>query len=141
MELITAFFPGFRDSFVYKGQQVFFYKRAQILAGDLWGSGCAEFKDVASLTMFPDYRVPQILHTWEVLTYSAELSRIVSEKTTLEPGSEMEVEIRAASVVACDKIASTLGVIPIHVDWLLWQRAESRLSELKNHHRTLTIFY
>jgi len=30
--------PGFRDHAVYKGRQVFFYKRAQILVADLWGA-------------------------------------------------------------------------------------------------------
>lgn len=29
---------GFRDQTVYKGRQIFFYKRAQILVGDLWAA-------------------------------------------------------------------------------------------------------
>lgn len=29
---------GFRDQAVYKGRQIFFYKRAQILVGDLWAA-------------------------------------------------------------------------------------------------------
>ena len=36
--LITASFPGFRDSCIYHGQQIFLYKRAQILVGDIWGA-------------------------------------------------------------------------------------------------------
>ena len=54
----------------HKGRLVHFYKRAQILVADLWAAfGCqtadnghfASFVDVGKLTMFADYRVPQIL--------------------------------------------------------------------------------
>jgi hypothetical protein len=40
--------------------QVFFYKRAQIFAGDLYGAfrgrGLGEFTDLDQITTFPDYR-------------------------------------------------------------------------------------
>lgn len=60
VRLILAYFPGFRDHSVYKGEQVHLYKRAQILVGDLWAAYgrrtdttrlCA-FHDIARLTMF-----------------------------------------------------------------------------------------
>lgn len=56
--LVISYFPGFRDHAVYKGEQVHFYKRAQILVGDVWAAygrrstGVASFHDVAKLTMF-----------------------------------------------------------------------------------------
>jgi len=57
--LITAFFPGFRDSSVCRGRQIFFYKRVQIFVGDVWGAyqgrGIGHFDDITALTMFPDY--------------------------------------------------------------------------------------
>lgn len=51
---------GFRDHAVYRGRQVFFYKRAQILAADVWAAyGRREsnehgvgFADMHRLTMF-----------------------------------------------------------------------------------------
>lgn len=68
---------GFRDTVVYNGMLVHFYKRAQILVGDVWAAygrhtminSAAEgsddnpfsFYDMKELTMFADYRVPQIL--------------------------------------------------------------------------------
>ena len=52
------YFPGFRDSAIFKGKQVFLNKRAQILVGDLWGAGAWVFNDIEKLTMFPDYRIP-----------------------------------------------------------------------------------
>ena len=48
--MVTMYFPGFRDASVYGGRQVFFYKRAQIFVGDLWGSfggaGLGAFDDI-----------------------------------------------------------------------------------------------
>ena len=35
IKTIIDFFPGFRDQAIYKGHQVFFYKRAQILVTDI----------------------------------------------------------------------------------------------------------
>ena len=58
VRLILAYFPGFRDHAVYKGEHVHFYKRAQILVGDVWAaygrrsSGVASFHDIDKLTMF-----------------------------------------------------------------------------------------
>lgn len=59
VELMTAHFPGFRDHSVYRGRQVFLYKRVQIFVGDVWGAyegkGLGKFYDIGELTMFPDY--------------------------------------------------------------------------------------
>lgn len=50
--------------FFHAGFQVFFYKRAQILVGDIWAAyGKSSpphpygFHDIDQLTMFADYRV------------------------------------------------------------------------------------
>lgn len=65
LDLLTATFPGFRDHCILDGHQVFLYKRAQIFIGDLWGAfdgqGLGRFDDIAQLTCFADYRVPQLL--------------------------------------------------------------------------------
>lgn len=58
VRLVLAHLPGFRDHAVYRGEQVHFYKRAQILVGDVWAAygrrttGIASFHDIAQLTMF-----------------------------------------------------------------------------------------
>ena len=38
VEMIVSSFSGFRDEAIFKGKQVFFYKRAQILVSDLIGA-------------------------------------------------------------------------------------------------------
>lgn len=52
--LLTAHFPAFRDAALYRGRQVFFLKRAQIFAADVYaafdGAGPGAFHDVAKLT-------------------------------------------------------------------------------------------
>jgi len=59
---VAALFPGFRDHAIYRGRQVFFYKRAQIFVADVYGAfggvGLGAFADIGALTMFADYRVP-----------------------------------------------------------------------------------
>lgn len=62
VDLIIEKMPGFRDeSITQNGEQIFFYKRAQILVGDLYGALKEHAPDLISsdidkLTMFPDYR-------------------------------------------------------------------------------------
>ncbi|KAG8384288.1 hypothetical protein BUALT_Bualt04G0102800 [Buddleja alternifolia] len=106
--LITSHFPGFRDHTVYKGHQVFLYKRAQIFAADLWGAfkglRYGEFNDIESLTMFADYIVPAVLQQLGVLKYSPSLSGIIESNGEISSGSEEEVELRACSVHAVEEI-------------------------------------
>ncbi|KAF4533435.1 hypothetical protein B566_EDAN001160, partial [Ephemera danica] len=77
LSLIVNKFPCFRDEAHYKGNRVALYKRAQILVGDIWacyqGTGLGEFHDIDKLTMFADYRVPQVLIRFGVMSYSDEL--------------------------------------------------------------------
>jgi hypothetical protein len=106
---ITDSFPGFRDQAIYKGHQVFFYKRAQILVADLIGAfqdyhSEQTFSNAASLTMFADYRVPQILRELNILKYSDQLAQLIDSEVELEYSSEYEVEIRALTIVAVEEI-------------------------------------
>lgn len=87
VRLLTCLLPGFRDEALHKGRQCFFYKRAQILAADLWdaygrppiGSGSVyAFEDIGELTMFADYRVPQILTHLGVIEYEQALAAKIS---------------------------------------------------------------
>jgi hypothetical protein len=61
--------------------QLFFYKRAQIFVGDVYGAfggkGLGCFADIDQLTMFADYRVPVVLRLMGLLQYSPELQRQV----------------------------------------------------------------
>jgi hypothetical protein len=81
--------------------------------------------------------------------YDSELTARIAGRQELDVGSEAELEIRAATVVAVDRLCAQLrargvaGVMPVTLDWLLWQRGEAMnaKSEIPPHHRVLTIFY
>lgn len=118
-------------------------KRAQIAVSDIYGAGAWNFHDINELTMFPDYQVPQVLNSKGVLKYHNGLQEKIDGKEIIDRNSNMEIEIRAATVVACDHLASIYSQPVVKIDWLLWQigEEEKRLSLLKNHHRTITTFY
>ncbi|CAH9118899.1 unnamed protein product [Cuscuta epithymum] len=147
--LITSHFPGFRDHTVYKGRQTFLYKRAQIFVADLWGSfkgqRYGEFSDIRSITIFADYIVPAVLHKLGVLKYSSALAEIIETNCEIGSGSEEEVELRACSVYAVEKLReliskkSGLEVLSVELDLWLWAFG-IRCTSLQ-HHRTLSIYY
>ncbi|KAH9712282.1 Queuosine salvage protein [Citrus sinensis] len=112
--LVTRHFAGFRDHSVYKGHQVFLYKRAQIFVADLWGAfkgqGYGEFYDIGSITMFADYVVPAVLEQLGVLKYSSRLANIIETNNEISSGSEEEVELRACSVYAVEKMKELIRI-------------------------------
>jgi hypothetical protein len=166
--LVAEAFPGFRDATVYVGADgapapVYFYKRAQIFAGDVWtafgkgappaaaGAGAA-FDDISALTAFADYRLPQLLRAVGALRYSAALGAAVDAREELTAGGAREVEIRAATVVAVERLRDLLAaaqppgaprLTAVEVDHALWHRgeAEAAAGALGEHHRVRTIFY
>jgi len=95
VEIITKTFRNLQDHAIYDGEQTFFYKRAQILVADLWGAfkgeSYGQFSDISKLTMFADYRVPQILLHLNVLEYSEDLKKKIADKVVLPHGGQEEV--------------------------------------------------
>ena len=157
---------------------VHFLKRAQILVAETWA---AFFPDpslsyqiphpiipgggIHKLTMFADYRVPQILHRLKILTYPPSLLALLESGHYFEHGSKEEVSIRAASIVAVEQVrdeilalrhqdketAAIEGVggvdVPVSsvlIDFYLWDAAK-RIEEggevVVPAHRTRSIWY
>jgi hypothetical protein len=86
----------YRDETIFKGKQIFIYKRAQILAADLYSCMIEleqpiTLKNAKDLTMFADYRVPQILSELQIFEYQNELSKKIDEKIQISPNSIEEV--------------------------------------------------
>uniref|UniRef100_A0A7S3VJW6 Queuosine 5'-phosphate N-glycosylase/hydrolase n=1 Tax=Dunaliella tertiolecta TaxID=3047 RepID=A0A7S3VJW6_DUNTE len=157
VELLAAHFPGFRDHAIYKGQQVFFYKRAQIFVGDVYGAlqgkGLGAFHDIQELTMFADYRVPVVLRVMGILEFSSELESKIGAGQELPAGGEEELEIRAATITAVEDLKDALSKsgrcqavgaavpITIQLDWFLWEVGEREREAHPPAHHTLTIYY
>lgn len=58
----------------------------------------------------------------------------------------MEVSLRAHTVQVVEEMQRKMGekgitILPIQLDWILWERGEAALSSLPPHHRTRTIYY
>ena len=90
--------------------------------------------------------MPQILAEKGVLEYSDQLMTVINEKTVLDYGCPMEVEIRAAMIQAVEMISAQLQetehkLNAVEVDWFLWQVGEKCKDELVGHHRVYSIFY
>ena len=182
VDLIVQYLPGFRDHGIYNGKQVFFYKRAQILVGDLWAAfgrqtnftinsekesiinnnnnNKCNFPDISELTMFADYRVPQLLREEGLMVYVDDLSKKVDNLIELPSNSMEELEIRSCTIQCVEMLLQviksnyknnnnndenennkTFQITSVELDWLLWQIGEERCKKMKPHHRTLTVYY
>jgi hypothetical protein len=150
VQTVISLFPSFNDIANYEGQPVHFYKRAQILVSDLtgafFGQGLGRFTDANILTAFADYKVPQVLRGFGALEYGAELANAVAKRQLIPPGSPWEIEIRAATIWACEWLRQLLAEQGKHhlateIDWLLWFAGQSLPDSMPPYHRTLTVFY
>jgi hypothetical protein len=118
-----------------------FYKRAQITANDLVLAGVAHFGDVDDLTVFADNLLPHVLRLDGVLVLADELAARIDAGEPLEAGGEMERELRACTVVACEQLAARLGVAPRLLDNWLWNRGLEAPYAERPAHLTQTVFY
>jgi hypothetical protein len=150
VERVVAAFPSFNDVATLDGRAVKFFKRAQILAADLHGAfageGLGRFHDLDRLTVFADYKAPQVLRGLGVLRYDDRLASIVDRRELIPAGAREENEIRAATVWACELIraaqAAQGGTLAAYeIDWALWHAGQSLAPDIPPYHRTLTIFY
>ncbi|KAL4903000.1 hypothetical protein BDW74DRAFT_180290 [Aspergillus multicolor] len=102
VNLLAESFSCFRDEAVFHGRRVRLYKRAQILVADLWacfdGESYGEFQDIDKITMFADYRIPQMLHHLGCLMYSPPLETRIRKQEDIPSGSNWEIELRATSI-------------------------------------------
>ncbi len=144
-------FPSFDDAATYDGERVAFYKRAQILVGDMHGVyggvGLGAFSDLDRLTAFADYKIPQVLREAGLLVYSPALAATVDAQQTIPQRDPREVEIRAGTIWGCELLRQALErqrsgtpLRAFEVDWLLWSDAQGRTIS-RPYHRTRTIYY
>lgn len=163
--LVAEAFPSFRDVATWGGEPVRFYKRAQILAGDLsrmlTNHPLGRLQNLGALTAFADYKLPQVLRGAGVLVLAPALAARVDARAPLPAGGVDEVALRAATVWACEWLARALTAerraLPgsrgadtppataMEVDYLLWSagQADTSRSEggLPPYHRTRTVYY
>ncbi len=146
----VSLFPSFRDEALYRTERVDFWKRAQIFAfdvftafgGDKWG----KFDDIGLLTAFADYKLPQVLRELGIISYHSGLATRIDAMQPLQPGSEEEVEIRAMTVWAVEKLKNGfhehgLKLTSSLVDNWLWRLGQLDAFRKRPYHRCQTLFY
>jgi putative queuosine salvage protein len=148
--LLEKDFNSFRDAAVYHGRDIRFLKRAQICVADLHGAFRGKrwgaFTDLDQLTIFADYKLPQVLRHHSVLEYSPELAQRIDSQELLQQGEVEEVELRAATIWACELLRREMTrlsgrtITAVEVDQLLWFLGQSS-AEMSPYHRTRTIYY
>jgi hypothetical protein len=135
----------FEDRRHYRGIDVAFYKRAQIVAADLHlaldGAGPGRFDDLDRLTIFADNLVPHVLRVDGVLDLDAELGRRIDAGDLLAEGSEEEVELRAGAVHAVELLTSVTGSTAADLDNLLWNRGQGPTYKAVPRPRCRTVSY
>jgi hypothetical protein len=145
---------------------VFFWKRAQILVAETWAAFSPSSdgdphplfpRGIGQLTMFADYRVPQILHHLRILSYTPALVRSLEAHEEFASGAREEIAIRAASIIAVERVAAVLRAAgtptsSVLIDFFLWDLAkrlevgQDRIEGIKTQpmlpmHRTRSIWY
>lgn len=155
---------------------VCFWKRAQILVAETWAAFYPPdaslhplFPNDAAineLTMFADYRVPQILNHLRILDYPPALVKKLLSHEPFAPGCKEEISVRAASIVAVERVRQEIvrlklskqrkgeegKISSVLIDFYLWDLAkrievgedtvnEIETAELLPIHRTRSIWY
>ena len=160
------------------------WKRPQILVAEIWAAFFPASQDtphplfrgtrgpeISNLTMFADYRIPQILHHLCILKYPTSLLRKLHSQTPLTSGSREEVSLRSASIVAVERVRQEIlllikqeggdaavaasqdgSVSSVIIDFYLWdlakkiERGDEKIEGIKTAeivpiHRTRSIWY
>ncbi|KAF2704567.1 hypothetical protein K504DRAFT_389886 [Pleomassaria siparia CBS 279.74] len=155
VNLLADRFPCFRDEAIFERKKVRLLKRAQIFVADLWaafdGEEFGKFNDMDKITMFADYRVPQMLHSLGCISYSPVLEKRIRGYGIIEPGHPWELQIRGCSIWAVEllrreilKLESDAKVNAVLLDFFLYDLAKEREKngdEVIPHHRTRSIWY
>ncbi|KAK2071998.1 hypothetical protein P8C59_006379 [Phyllachora maydis] len=104
VNILARDFACFRDEHPFEGRRdpIRILKRAQIFVADTWacfdGESFGHFRDIDKITMFADYRLPQILNTMGCISYSPSLNAAITSKRVLRSGESWEVQLRACSI-------------------------------------------
>ncbi|KAI5467036.1 hypothetical protein BGZ63DRAFT_15105 [Mariannaea sp. PMI_226] len=156
VNLLAQDFDCFRDEHRFEdGKMIRLLKRAQILVADLWacfnGESYGEFYDIDKITMFADYRIPQILISLGALYCCPGIAAAIKDKKLIESGSSWEIQLRSCSIWCVELIRREIKrqhpeahVNAILIDFFLYdsvKEMEAAGKEPIPHHRTRSIWY
>ena len=146
VDALVAAFPALQDEGACLGSPVFLYKKAQLIAADLYRrfsetDGRFAFRDFPVLTAFADNVLPAVLRKEGVLRLSSSLGASIDAGSGV--AHEDEVALRACAVTAIEGMAAHLGMSAPDLDYYLWGvlgKAEGYRSYPRHSAKT-TVFY
>ncbi|MCJ1451595.1 hypothetical protein MMC28_001935 [Mycoblastus sanguinarius] len=155
VNLLVGSFSCFDDRHRFEDVTVRFHKRAQILVADLWacfeGESYGYFHDIDTITMFADYRIPQMLHSLGCIQYSPPLDSHIRKLKLIESGHPWELQLRGCSIWCIELLRREISrqhpeshINAILIDFFLYdtmKEQEMKGRECIPHHRTRSIWY
>ncbi len=146
--MIIKNFLNFRDISMYKGKEIYFFKRANLLVGDLLANIPQIKENIQdnNLLACADYKIPQVLRHLGILEYREDLANLVDSQKEIRHDKEEEIEIRACMLYAIELIKKELEQKNIYlnsseIDNALWLLSKNPNFKGKPHHLTRTIYY
>jgi hypothetical protein len=130
VENLLWYFPGFASDLFLKRASLFFmglYRETGIFENEL-----------KQLPVPADYQVPKKLKHFGFIKYSEELMNLINNDIIIPKGSRYEVEIRAATVLACQAICEATGWNSSDVDMWFWGKRDLTTDPF---HLTITTDY
>lgn len=146
LEFIINNFKYFEDKSRYKGREIYFYKRAQLLTSDIlhvMESVGKKKVDYSHLIGCADYKIPQVMRCYGMLEFNDKLMEKVNNQIELLENSEEEIEIRANDLEIIDYIYEKLGkrYPKMAINDFIWLLGQDKSNMNKPYHRTLTNHY
>jgi hypothetical protein len=150
LQLLIQNFPFFEDKSEYRGLPVYFYKRAQLLVADIFQGfnekGYGALENIEMLTACADYKLPQVLRKFGIISYSKELAHKIDNRIELDKGGNEEIEIRSQTICAVEKIQERLvtsipDIKSIHINDRLWLLGQIKTPNDKPYHLVRTTNY
>ncbi len=149
-QLILNNFECFSDNSIYKGEKIFFNKRAQLLSSDIGflykEKQKAKFQNLGELTACADYKIPYILREFAILNYSESLSKHIKERKLIKKDSEYEIEIRAFAIWGVEMLRQQYKNVnktynSNEINDYLWLLSQIKNPKYQPYHLTLTSSY
>lgn len=136
-------FDNFKDVSIYKGKEIFFYKRATLLVHDLFDLSETihdNIKNIDTVLGCADYVIPRGLRLEGILEYDNELADKIDNFEEIPQDSEYEGEIRAFTLYVIEYVKNKNDKSVNSAVWdnLIWNYFRGKGGVA---HRTDTIFY
>jgi hypothetical protein len=130
LEDMLRLFPGFASDLFLKRTVLFFAQLNRLFD---WFE-----RDMRHLPIPADYQVPKMLEAENILIYHPDLIDTINKEILIPKGSLYECEIRAASILACDRLVHKTDWTMPQIDGYFWLRRKDVTTPF---HLTVTTDY